>query len=318
MAAASSAAEEVLLGPHVLRVLRPAVQEHEQREQREPQERRRPQPAEPPCACFVLHGRGSSADTPYTASLCARVRDALAERGPATYVVAFDAANHGRRTVDAARNAAWADGNRAHAVDMYAQMVEAAQAVSLALDLLPAALGLPHASFRAAAVVGVSQGGHAALLVAANEPRVTVCVSFIGCPDCEGLMRGRYAASDLARLGEPPPAFADLFPPALAALARRMDATHRVEDLRRKAVCMLSGDDDALVPKAFSEDLARSLAVAGAGPRCSFRSFAGVAHAVSEDMLAEGLAFLARWLPVDAAAAAAVEAGVSARAPAQL
>jgi dienelactone hydrolase len=118
--------------------------------------------------------------------------EALAERVSALGLLAvrWDAANHGARTVRAGANDHWLNGNLDSSIDMLSQMHATVAETRLWLDFGPAKLRL---AFGAVGVLGLSQGAHSALLIAANEPRVDVCVAVLGAADYEMNMRLRHA-----------------------------------------------------------------------------------------------------------------------------
>jgi pimeloyl-ACP methyl ester carboxylesterase len=138
----------------------------------------------PVIVCF--HGRLETCQDVKMDALLTRVAAATG-----AVCVTFDNPNHGSRLVDVARNHAWDRGNLHHCVDMYSQMLGAVQDMNLVLELLPGTLGIP-AGWSKVGVVGISQGGHTALLAASVLPRVDVVVGLIASGDYRTNMELRH------------------------------------------------------------------------------------------------------------------------------
>jgi len=192
---------------------------------------------------FVLHGRlGSRGDV---VDLARQIRDQVG-----CVVAICDNPNHGARLFDEARNKAWPE-NEQHACDMYGQMLASMRDMQTMIDVLPGILG---AEIGRTGVLGISQGGHTALLAFAHEPRLDVCCSLISSGDYELNMKKRYerlvAKAEKKGLPTPPP-FEKLFPATLANGAVKIyDPINNVSKLAAKArpILMQNGKDDTLVP----------------------------------------------------------------------
>ena len=133
---------------------------------------------------FVAHGRGG--DHSGNEGLCR----SLQKRG--FTALSIEQRNHGKRTLSPIANAAWGLpdklDNPSHAVDMYSQVVGTAQDCSMLIDALPAKY--PELSMaNGIGCCGISQGGHFALSLLVNEPRIDVAVALIGAGDYEQNMQ---------------------------------------------------------------------------------------------------------------------------------
>ena len=133
---------------------------------------------------FVAHGRGG--DHSGNEGLCR----SLAKRG--FTALSIEQRNHGKRTLSPIANAAWGLpdklDNPSHAVDMYSQVVGTAHDCSMLIDALPAKF--PELSMaNGLGCCGISQGGHFALSLLVNEPRIDVAVALIGAGDYEQNMK---------------------------------------------------------------------------------------------------------------------------------
>ncbi|GJE97406.1 alpha/beta hydrolase [Phanerochaete sordida] len=178
-------------------------------------------------------------------------------------VVTFDQRNHGDRLVDAHANGAWKKGNNErHAIDMYAIQTGTAQDVSYLIDFLPSYL-FPSGEREIAQwlVGGKSLGGHSTWIALTHEPRLSLAVPIIACPDYMKLItrRAQYSGVPLE-----PPYFTD----SLRAYIARNDparAPYTAGDASNpfwgKKVLVLSGGSDPLVPFAYSEEFVQGLNV---------------------------------------------------------
>ncbi|KAJ7039488.1 Alpha/Beta hydrolase protein [Mycena alexandri] len=244
----------------------------------------------PILALFVLHGRLGSTESENVRSLITTVVKAAGEHEGEKdlMIVAFDHRNHGTRLRSKVANLGFEE-NDNHASDMYSIL---AKDVSFLIDFLESYL-FPAAERRVVewGVAGISLGGHSAWMVAAADPRVTLVVPIIGCPDYLGLIEARATALGIA-IG--PPHFPDslmkvLKAKALTALPYRSTAGEN--PFLGKKVLVLSGGSDPVVPWAASRAFVEGLEV---GPRGSkeVKVFEGVGHAVGQGMVDGLVAFV--------------------------
>lgn len=111
------------------------------------------------------------------------------------------------------------------------------------------------------------------------DPRVAAGVVVIGCPDYIRLMTQRAGEQD--RLVRLPPAFLDL--------VSKLDPT--VENVSKKDVLILKGDDDPLVPWSASEPFVSSLPK----ERAEVVGYPGVGHAFPKEMLEKAAGWIVEW-----------------------
>lgn len=158
----------------------------------------------------------------------------------------------------------WKDQNPRHAMDLYAMVHGTARDVSFLIDLLPAYI-FPQDERTVAcwACTGKSLGGHSVWALLAAEPRISVGVPFIGCPDFQKLLQDR-ARINFQPYG--PPAV----PHSLQALIRTIDPAANPHygsfDPQRnpfwgKKICVCMGDVDKLVKPSYAEEFLRNLVV---------------------------------------------------------
>ncbi|KAK0528804.1 hypothetical protein OC834_003916 [Tilletia horrida] len=179
-------------------------------------------------------------------------------------IVSFDARNHGHRLTSELGQKSWKDSNPEHAKDLYAMVHGTARDVSFLIDLLPAYI-FPHDERVVTrwACTGKSLGGHSVWAILASEPRITVGVPMIGCPDFQRLLQDR-ARSNFLPYGPP------TVPHSLQALIRTIDPAAHPHygsfDPQRnpfwgKAICVCMGALDKLVKPAYAEDFLKNLVV---------------------------------------------------------
>ncbi|KAI0667819.1 Alpha/Beta hydrolase protein, partial [Trametes maxima] len=256
---------------------------------------------------FLLHGRTQSAET--VEHVARSILEDVRERGKASadadadelIVVTFDHRNHGTRLADARANWHWTDDpettNVRHAIDMYAIQSTTAADVSFLIDFLPAYL-FPNDE-RAVGkwlVAGISLGGHATWIVLKNaEPRVTLGIPIIGCPDYLKLIAGRAAENGIVALAPPH------FPASFVAYVRAHDpasASFTAGDSGAnpfwgKKVLVLSGKEDVLVPWSASEAFVGALDVGERdGGVKEVVVEEGTGHACSEGMVRRAAGFV--------------------------
>ncbi|KAJ9125549.1 hypothetical protein QFC22_000511 [Naganishia vaughanmartiniae] len=205
-------------------------------------------------------------------------------------VVTLDQRNHGERKVDDLANQGFEKNDR-HAVDMYAMHRGTARDISFLIDFLPAYL-FPEGekTIEKFAVTGVSLGGHASWIVLRDEPRVTIGIPIIGCPDYYSMLSERIARK--------PPSngqrtlVGPAFPPSFAQLVAKDDpcaidyASHdpAVNPYIGKQILVLGGQDDKLVPPKFGEKMYEGLYVGEDGAKNMIIQ-EGVGHRLSKEMI---------------------------------
>ncbi|KAL7748837.1 hypothetical protein RI367_005750 [Sorochytrium milnesiophthora] len=206
---------------------------------------------------FVLHWRAGDAEK--IRPMCEAI---AALSTPATHIIAvtFDMRNHGTRLVESKANYSWReptpDGrierNMEHAYEMYAVQYGSAKDVSFLIDVLPPFLQARGLVAERWGVAGISLGAHAALIAVANEERLDVAVSIVGCADYETLMTGRYERLQQHEKTVPP--FSVLFPSSMRAMLQQVDPVHRVAQHPLSAkLLFLAGGEDKLVPVQCSQ-----------------------------------------------------------------
>ncbi|PWN29298.1 hypothetical protein BDZ90DRAFT_230191 [Jaminaea rosea] len=261
------------------------------------------------CVSFHLHGRGGDAKNEdhicrgiYQRATSNVAASSTSQPARELLVVTFDARNHGHRTTNSLGQKGWGVGNKQHALDLYGMILGNAADVSFLIDLLPAYL-FPHDDRRVSAwcVMGKSLGGHAVWHVLKDEPRVTVGVNMIGCPDYGRLLEYR---TKQAFLSNGPPHV----PRSLKALIQARDPAKSPFDrwgkenpYWGKRILSLSGADDKLVHASFSKPFLSRLMVAephGAGgvqEGLEVRFIEGVGHEVTPAMVEEAGRWIGQW-----------------------
>jgi len=171
-------------------------------------------------------------------------------------VVILDQRNHGDRTVDRQRNAAWkesgevklaSDGkidpqsldNASHLHDMYTLYTGTVSDVSfLITHLQPLLFPNDERTIDKWMIAGISLGGHAAWHIGAHDPRISLLVPIVGSPAYLTLLGHRAAGLGIS-----------LSPPYLpSSLKREIERAHpKVGDFKDKDVLVLSAADDNLV-----------------------------------------------------------------------
>jgi len=135
-------------------------------------------------------------------------------------------------------------------------------------------------------VAGISLGGHAAWIALKTDPRITVGVPIIGCPDYLALISGR---AELAGVKFEPPHM----PQSLLELIQRDDPAASPCDASSspssnpffgKKILVLSGEADPLVPWSASEGFVEKLYVGDKGTKKVVIA-PGVGHTCTPEMV---------------------------------
>lgn len=265
-----------------------------------------PSSTDPVHALFFLHGRFGSAQETYVVDTIKVIFGESYESGVGgerkkdLIVVAFDHRNHGTRLVDPKRNLAWSEdpakNNDQHAVDMYTIQTGTAEDVSFLIDHLPSFL---YPSGERAIVEwgigGVSLGGHSTWIALSREPRLTLGIPIIGCPDYTKLISQRAQSSQIHF--SPP-----YFPTSFKAYIEARDPAklaYRAKDASNpflgKKVLVLSGKEDKLVPWVASAEFVEGLEVGEGGVKRVVVE-EGAGHECTSGMQKEAGLFVRGWL----------------------
>ncbi|KAG1785877.1 Alpha/Beta hydrolase protein [Suillus plorans] len=264
-----------------------------------------PSSTNPIHALFFLHGRFDNAQDQYIVDTIKVIFDesygsGAGERKKDLIVIAFDHRNHGTRLVNQQRNFAWskepAENNDQHAVDMYTIQTGTAQDVSFLIDHIPSSL---YPSGERTIVEwgmgGVSLGGHSTWIALSREPRLTLGIPIIGCPDYMKLISRRAQSSNI-------PLSPPYFPTSFMTYVERHDPAqlaYRTKDASNpffgKKVLVLSGKDDKLVPWVASAEFVDGLEVGEGGVKKVVVE-EGAGHECTSGMRREAGLFVREWL----------------------
>ncbi|THV02766.1 alpha/beta-hydrolase [Dendrothele bispora CBS 962.96] len=247
---------------------------------------------------FFLHGRNGSAARleEYIENIFKIVNEKKLTQE--LVIVSFDHRNHGHRCTDPKANMGWSKDeskcNPRHAIDMYSIQSGTSRDVSFLIDFLPAHLyPLGQRTIVQWGVAGISLGGHSAWLSLCQEPRVTVGIPIIGCPDYLTLMTARAEKFGISLEGS------EYLPDSLLDFIRGNDpasTAYREMDPNRnpffgKKVLVLSGGNDPLVPWNASEEFVKGLVVGDKGVKKRMVQD-GAGHEFTPEMLEEMAKFL--------------------------
>ncbi|KAG2151240.1 Alpha/Beta hydrolase protein [Suillus bovinus] len=254
---------------------------------------------------FFLHGRFGSTQDQNVVGTVKAIFDKTygsggGERKKDLIVVALDHRNHGTRLVDQQRNFAWskdpAKNNDQHAMDMYTIQTGTAQDISFLIDHLSCFL-YPSGERTIVewGVGGISLGGHSTWIALSREPRLTLGIPIIGCPDYMKLISQRAQSSDIPLA---PPYFPTSFKSYIeshdpARLAYR--ANDASNPFLGKKVLVLSGKEDTLVPWAASAKFVEGLEVGEGGVKRAVVE-EGAGHECTSGMQREAALFVREWL----------------------
>ncbi|KAI0344767.1 alpha/beta-hydrolase [Trametopsis cervina] len=245
---------------------------------------------------FLLHGRTEFAEKYKSTAerILTRITEHEAEgkQEKQLVVVTFDQRNHGHRLTHKLTNGVWIEGNERHAIDMYAVYVGTAKDVSFLIDFLPAHI-FPSDEAKVVQwlVAGVSLGGHATWWSLRHEPRVTLGVPIIGCPNYTNLIKDRAQTSGVD-FAPPiaPQTFIDLLKATDAAQVP-YTASDSSNPFLGKKILVLSGKEDRLVPWTSSEEVVSNLNVGEQGVKKVF-VYPGVGHECTAEMIKEAADFV--------------------------
>jgi len=248
---------------------------------------------------FLLHGRKDSVkDVDAIARTILEKNPENDQQQRKLWVVTLDHRNHGQRLVDSKANRAWTDrvSNNLHAMDMYSIQMGTAQDVSFLIDFIPAYL-FPNDDCKVDAwgVAGISLGGHSTWIALSIDPRITLGIPIIGCPNYLELIKHRAHTSAIAFQ-------APQIPNSLITLVNTSDpASKDFKSLNSsnpflgKKILVLSGKEDPLVPWSASESFVDALEVGPEGVKKVFLQ-EGVKHTCTNEMVDEAAAFIGQYL----------------------
>ncbi|KAF8806085.1 alpha/beta-hydrolase [Phlegmacium glaucopus] len=246
---------------------------------------------------FLLHGRhGSAGDVdPVARRILAKN---TGDEQQQLWIVTLDHRNHGQRLLDAKANNAWTEtvSNNLHAMDMYSIQTGTAQDVSFLIDFIPAYF-FPHDDCKVDTwgVAGISLGGHSTWIALSTDPRITLGIPIIGCPNYIELLKHRAHTSDIAFQ-------APHIPNSLITLINKSDPAFKnyksldsSNPFLGKKVLVLSGKEDPLVPWSASEGFVDALEVGPEGVKKVFVQ-EGVKHACTKEMVEEAASFVGQYM----------------------
>jgi len=236
---------------------------------------------------FLLHGRLSKADV--LEATAAKLVEKSEDRRSASdgtalelVVVTFDLRNHGLRTINPQGNQQWSlnaeENNPRHAVDMFSIISGTHRDISFLIDFLPSYL-FPHGEkiVKRWMLAGISLGGHATWYALLHEPRLSVCIPIVGCPDYLALMHERAKTSGV-QFGPP------VLPDSLLEIIERESAVATDKNpFLGKKILVLAGGKDKLVPWKFSESFVGRIEVGEEGVK-KVIVYPDVGHAFTASM----------------------------------
>ncbi|KAL1659443.1 Alpha/Beta hydrolase protein [Schizophyllum commune] len=248
---------------------------------------------------FFLHGRFGSADKVQWVPE-RLVKETTGKGNRELFVITLDQRNHGARLIDPRANKGWssnpAEHNPRHALDQYAIFDGTAHDVFHLMNYLPAFL-FPNDERKITeyGYSGISLGGHSTWLAVANDPRLTIGIPIIGCPDYMGLMSARARGN-----GVPvePPYFPDAFVKSVASrcpMSKGYDKKGDSNPFYGKKIFVASGAADPLVPWDRSKDFVEKLEVGDHGRKEVFVQ-EKTGHTCTHEMVTKIVAFLIELL----------------------
>ena len=282
-------------------------------------------------AIWVTHGRGGQVNDVF--SLCETIlNDACQDKS--VIVIAIEERNHGSREFDKKVNESW-DRNVSHPRDIYALMVGMMYDIQSCMDMLPLYVNTKDQAELVHAIVGVSLGGHVALLCTTHLDHVNAAVSLMGSADFEELICQRFERTRHKFLRDSSSFEGESFiyfqqvcsenminndnegknnnkdfskyqsplSEALKKLCRQFDPIYHVNRLRSKHLLMYSGKRDTIVPaicqRRLYEDLMIHRIPDETFPRLIYREDPNGKHQVTDEMIQQTVGFIHDWLRLD-------------------
>ncbi|KAI9029025.1 Alpha/Beta hydrolase protein [Phycomyces nitens] len=251
---------------------------------------------QPPVAVvFALHGRVQNMTKmdPICQALCKLNKNPSRQRH--IIVVAFDHPNHGSRKLNHLSNFGWSEegyANPNHAMDMWSMLYNSSRTISDLMDVLEHYLFGPQTEPRVQVwgVLGFSMGGHASILAAAQDPRLTVCIPIVGTADFLGLMERRLEEADLSQHAHLPRPFCEMVRQRTANLEGHLSTTK---------LLMISGQKDTLVPASSNDAFINRLSKVHQGKqgndwKCVV--IPGVGHEWCPEMIDMSVEWCNKWM----------------------
>jgi alpha-beta hydrolase superfamily lysophospholipase len=283
-------------------------------------------------AIWVTHGRGGQVKDIFT--LCETIlNDAC--RDKSVIIIALEERNHGSRQFDKKVNESW-DRNVSHPRDIYTLMLGMMYDIQSCMAMLPLYVNTIDQDELLHAVVGVSLGGHVALLCATHLDRVNAAVSLIGSADFQELIsqrferiRHKFLRDASSFEGESfvyfqqvcsenvddddddndhekqnnnkksPKPYSPLSE-TLTKLCYHFDPIYHVDRLKHQHLLMYSGERDTIVPAICQRRLYEQLMVHRVPdemfPRLVYREDPNGKHQVTDGMFRQTVEFIHDWL----------------------
>ncbi|KAG9034912.1 hypothetical protein FS837_002085 [Tulasnella sp. UAMH 9824] len=173
----------------------------------------------------------------------------------------------------------------------------AAKDISFLIDFLPSYL-YPNGERNVVdwGIIGLSLGGDASWIVLKDDPRVTLGIPVIACPDYLGVMEFRAKQSGVSTS---PPSFPDSLRRYIQqhdVLATPFNQDSRSNPFLGKHILVLSSGADTLVPfEQFCKPFVDGLEVGVEGTK-RVVVLAGVGHEITDEMREEAARFIWLWL----------------------
>ncbi|KAI7867969.1 Alpha/Beta hydrolase protein [Spinellus fusiger] len=245
---------------------------------------------------FVLHGRLENMDRMKNIckNLCKLNENPSKERRH-LIVVAFDQLNHGTRQINELSNYAWSEDGRTninHAVDLWSMVYSCSRLISELIDVIEHYLfgPQPKSLVDVWGVLGISLGGHATVMAAAQDPRITVAIPIIGTADFLALIETRMKRLGLSKEVKLSKPFREMVQEKTKNLENRLKTTK---------LLMMNGGSDMIVPAAYNIPFCERLSKVHEGKRhkdWDFIIYPGIEHVCSQEMKTLSAQWCETWM----------------------